>query len=129
MDKKAEYLIGGFAKRTGLSMHTLRYYEKEGLIMPRRNEAGRRVYGDGDIAWIDFIVRLKETGMPIREIQTYARLRDEGEATMPERLDMLKAHRAAICEKIKKWEANLVKMDKKIGIYEESIARMENPDQ
>jgi DNA-binding transcriptional MerR regulator len=87
------------------------------------------MYGEGDIAWIEFILRLKETGMPLREIRRYALLRYEGDATMSERLRMLCAHRDFIRGEIRKWEVNLAKMDKKIKIYEEGIARMENSDE
>lgn len=122
------YSIGMFSKATGLSVHTLRYYEKEGLIFAERDKNGRRVYFDKDIAWIEFILRLKETGMPLRDIRRYALLRYAGDETMPERLRMLRSHRESIRGEIKKWEANLANMDRKIKIYEQSIAQMENPE-
>ena len=62
------YSIGEFSKRTGLGIHTLRFYEHENLLMPIRNASNRRRYSDNDIAWVDFIKRLKETGMPIKQI-------------------------------------------------------------
>ena len=68
-----EYSIGEFSKLTGLGIHTLRYYEHENLIIPDRNSSNRRRYSDRDIAWIDFIKRLKDTGMPIKEIKRYAK--------------------------------------------------------
>ncbi len=119
------YSIGEFSAAVGLGVHTLRYYEKEGLIVAGRDKNGRRVYGEGDIAWIDFILRLKETGMPLRDIRRYALLRYKGDKTMPERLQMLKVHREFIRGEIQKWEVNLANMDKKIKIYEKSIARQE----
>lgn len=122
------YSIGEFSKVTGVSIHTLRYYEKEGLIFVKRNSAGRRIYGEGDIAWIEFILRLKETGMPLRDIRRYARLRYKGDATMPERLAMLQKHRETIRGEIQKWEENLANMDRKIKTYEKGIARIENPE-
>ncbi|MPN22466.1 putative HTH-type transcriptional regulator [bioreactor metagenome] len=119
-----KYSIGEFSRRTGLSIHTLRYYEKEKLIFAGRDEKGRRRYSEGDIAWIDFILRLKETGMPIRDIRRYAELRYQGDATMPERLRMLQKHRETIRGEIKKWETNLANMDRKIKTYEEGIAKI-----
>jgi DNA-binding transcriptional MerR regulator len=83
------YSIGEFSSITGISIHTLRYYEKENLIIPERRENGRRCYSDGDVAWIQFIKRLKDTGMPIKEIQKYARLRARGDSTLEERMEML----------------------------------------
>jgi DNA-binding transcriptional MerR regulator len=117
------YSIGEFSKATGIGIHTLRYYEKEGLITPGRSAAGRRVYGEEDIAWAAFILRLKETGMPLRSIRRYAGLRYAGDETMRERLEMLSGHRKYILEEIQKWKDNLASMDKKIKIYEEKIAR------
>ena len=70
-----EYSIGEFSKLTGLGIHTLRYYEQEGLIAPERNSGNRRCYSDKNLTWIAFIKRLKDTGMPIKEIKHYAELR------------------------------------------------------
>ena len=70
-----EYSIGEFSKLTGLGIHTLRYYEQEGLIAPERNSGNRRCYYDKDLTWIEFIKRLKDTGMSIKEIKYYAELR------------------------------------------------------
>ena len=67
-----EYSIGEFSKLTNLGIHTLRYYEHEGLIMPERNASNRRCYSDKDLTWIEFIKRLKDTGMPIKEIKHYS---------------------------------------------------------
>ncbi len=70
-----EYSIGEFSEVTGLGIHTLRYYEHEGLIAPMRNSSNRRRYSDRDIAWIDFIKRLKATGMPIKEIKVVGQIK------------------------------------------------------
>ena len=91
-----DYSIGEFSKLTGLGIHTLRYYEQENLIIPKRNAANRRSYSDSDIKWIDFIKRLKDTGMPIKEIKQYAELRAMGESTLYERMEMLINHRKAL---------------------------------
>ena len=63
-----------------------------GLITPGRNSSNRRCYSNKDLAWIEFIKRLKDTGMPIKEIQHYAKLRAEGDPTLRERMEMLTAH-------------------------------------
>lgn len=116
------YSIGAFSAISKLSIHTLRYYEKEQLIIVRRDALGRRCYTEADLSWIRFIKRLKETGMPIKEIKKYARLRYEGDSTMTQRLDMLKKHRRSVLEEKEKWESNLKNLDEKIKIYEEKIA-------
>lgn len=114
------FSIGDFSKLTGLSIDTLRYYEKENLIRPERNKHNQRQYTEKDKTWIDFIMRLKETAMPLREIQRYAKLRYAGDQTMKERLDMLHVHRESVLEKKKQLENNLKHLDQKIEIYEKA---------
>ncbi|MDD9149110.1 MULTISPECIES: MerR family transcriptional regulator [unclassified Sporolactobacillus] len=116
-----DFSIGDFAKLTGLSIYTLRYYEKEKLIFPGRDEHNQRRYTEKDKAWIEFILRLKETAMPLKDIQKYAKLRYEGDQTMEERLEMLRLHRLSILEKKKALENNLSHLDKKIEIYRRAI--------
>lgn len=117
------YAIGAFAKRTGLSADTLRYYEKEGLLQAGRDAAGRRLYTEADAQWVDFIKRLKETGMPIREIRTYAVLRDRGEETAPERMRLLEKHRAFVLAEKARWEANLSHLEAKIDCYRRRLKK------
>ena len=85
--------IGQMAKAADISEYTLRYYERKGLIRVKRDDAGRRCYEESDIEWIKFIKRLKDTGMLLKDIREYSRLRYEGNGTMPERLSMLETHR------------------------------------
>ncbi|UQZ90669.1 MerR family transcriptional regulator [Deltaproteobacteria bacterium Smac51] len=118
------YSIGQFAEATGLSAHTLRYYEKEGLIEARRGRGGQRYYSEADLRWVEFIMRLKETGMPIRKIKTYADLRAEGEPTLAARLQMLQAHREHIMAELSRWSEHLKKMDLKIEYYQEELQRL-----
>lgn len=125
-----DYSIGAFSKVIGLSIDTLRYYEKERLIQVERNTAGRRKYTDADIRWIEFIKRLKETGMPIREIRKYAGLRYQGDATMQARLQILQKHRAFVLSEREKWDENLAHLDAKIQTYKERMDQTQplNPD-
>ena len=116
-----EYSIGEFSKLTRLGIHTLRYYEHENLITPGRNSSNRRCYTDKDLAWIDFIKRLKDTGMPIKEIQHYAELRANGEATLSARMEMLISHRKALNEQINQLKEHMGKLDEKIEFYQRKI--------
>lgn len=116
-----DYSIGEFSKVTGLGIHTLRYYEHENLIIPLRNSSNRRRYSEKDIAWIAFIKRLKATGMPIKEIQKYAQLRAEGDATLPLRMEMLMQHRQSLNEQIKQLQEHEAKLDEKIAFYQQEI--------
>lgn len=74
-----------FSSLVGLSAHTLRYYEKIGLIKNvQRNSSGHRVYTAKDVKWLEFVIRLKETAMPLEEILEYARLREQGSSAVLE---------------------------------------------
>lgn len=89
--------IGDLAKRTGLSTHTLRYYERIGLLpYADRDRSGQRDFDASILTWIAFLGRLKTTGMPIRDMLRYAALRDDGEATGPARRQMLENHREQV---------------------------------
>lgn len=115
------YSIGEFSIIADLSIYTLRYYEQEKLIIPARKENGQRCYSDNDIAWIHFIKRLKDTSMPIKEIQKYAQLRAKGNSTMPQRMEMLREHRAALKNKIAHLQEHLENLDDKIDYYQTEI--------
>lgn len=117
------YTIGEFSAITGIGIHTLRYYEKENLIIPERKENGRRCYSDSDITWIQFIKRLKDTGMPIREIQKYASLRATGDTTLAQRMEMLVQHRAVLKEKMTTMQEHLDNLDDKISYYRTQLSK------
>lgn len=97
-----ELTIAEAAHRTGLSAHTLRYYERAGLLLDvaREGSSGHRRYGEGDLEWIDLVTKLRSTGMPIRQIRRYAELVRSGPGNEAERLEMLEAHRAEVLAQI-----------------------------
>lgn len=113
--------IGEISEKTGLPESTLRYYEKKGLLRVARDGGGRRDYREGDIAWIQFLLRLKETGMPLKEIRRYSELRYAGDVTMPQRLEMLRTHREYVLDQRRRWDESLHHLDEKIALYEQSI--------
>ncbi|MDU0073757.1 MULTISPECIES: MerR family transcriptional regulator [Bacillus] len=120
MDKT--FTIQQTAQLTKLSAHTLRYYEKIGLLPEiRRDQNGYREYTESDIAWIHFLLRLRETGMSIENMKTFSSLRSQGNETAEKRRDMLKTHRRKIAEDIGKLQANLEKIDDKIDYYESLV--------
>ena len=116
-----EYSIGEFSKLTGLSIHTLRYYEYEQLIVPMRNKNNILRYSDKDIAWIDFIKRLKDTGMPIIKIKEYAKLRSKGDITLSKRMEMLIQHYGFLEKQISILQEHKEKLDQKIKYYQVQI--------
>ena len=119
--------IGEMSRRTGLPESTLRYYEKQELLRVSRDSAGRRNYAGEEVAWIQFLRRLKETGMPLKDIRRYSELRYAGEGTMPERLEMLRRHREYVLNQRRRWDEYLENLDEKIGIYEQSTEGSSGP--
>ncbi|NHT75537.1 MerR family transcriptional regulator [Rhizobium sp. PP-F2F-G38] len=110
--------IGELAKRSGLSAHTIRYYERIGLLpYADRDGSSQRDYDAAILIWIAFLRRLKATGMPIREMLLYAELRSRGPATEPERRVLLEQHRNRVGEHIADLQANLLVLDAKISGY------------
>lgn len=122
------YSIGEFSKITNISNYTLRYYEKEKLIIPSREKNGRRSYSENDITWIEFIKKLKDTKMPIKEIKKYAEFRNQGNPTMKMRMDMLTEHRIKLKEEISKLNKHLLNLDDKIEFYRTSIEQLKDSE-
>jgi len=111
------------AEITGLSVYTLRYYERIGLIHPiERAENTHRRYTDADLGWIDFLNKLRAMGMSIQEMQTYAELQRQGDVSLPERVEMLKALRSKVESCMQELQANMNLMCYKIELYEGIIA-------
>ena len=116
--------IAEAARRTGVSVHTLRYYERAGLVVSPidRTSGGRRRYRQLDLKWIVICTKLRATGMPIRGIRRYAELVAAGPGNETERLALLEAHRAEVLAKLAEIRENLEIIDRKIGIYRGSLA-------
>lgn len=111
--------IAEAARRTGVSVHTLRYYERAGLVVTAidRTAGGRRRYHQLDLDWITVCTRLRATGMPIKTIRRYAELVSTGRGNEQERLALLEAHRAEVNGKLAELRENLQLIEHKIGVY------------
>jgi DNA-binding transcriptional MerR regulator len=119
----ATLTISDAARASGLSAHTLRYYERAGLLDPvDRAESGHRRYAEEDLARIQFLSKLRSTGMPIRQIREYAELIRRGDDTHEARLALLEAHRDAVRAQLAETERNLELIDYKIDFYRERLA-------
>ena len=107
------------AQSTGLSSHTLRYYERCGLIAPvGRSATGHRRYSADDLRWIEFLNKLRLTGMPIRQMQQYAALvRSHPDSAFGQRRQILEDHREAVAAQIQQLQDNLAVIDWKIQHY------------
>jgi DNA-binding transcriptional MerR regulator len=115
-----EMTIAEAAERSGLSAHTLRYYERIGLIHPvDRGTNGHRRYGRDDLEWLDLLIKLRTTGMPIRQMVDYAELVRQGPETVARRRAMLEGHRAEITARMAELEDTAAVLDRKIAMYHE----------
>lgn len=123
MNTKHDLLtIQQVAEATGLSVHTLRYYERVGLIHPiGRMENTHRRYTDADVGWINFLNKLRATGMTIQQMQRYAELQRAGGGTLPQRLDMLKALREQVEAHLAEMHQHLEVICYKIDLYQQEV--------
>jgi DNA-binding transcriptional MerR regulator len=114
--------IADAARVSGVSAHTLRYYERAGLIDGvDRADSGHRRYSDEDLAWIEVLQCLRATGMPIRSIRRYAELVRAGEGNEAERLALLEQHRSAVRAQLAQARGHLAFIERKIAIYQEKL--------
>ena len=116
--------IAEAARRTGVSVHTLRYYERAGLVVTPvdRTVGGRRRYHRFDIDWIVICTRLRATGMPIKTIRRYAQLVSAGRGNEHERLALMEAHRADVTARLAEMHKHLELIDHKIDVYRGRLA-------
>lgn len=116
--------IAEAAERSGLSTDTLRYYERDGLLLRPvpRSSSGHRRYEEPDLRWIELLTRLRSTGMPIREVRRYADLVRAGAGNEAQRLELLRAHRRLVLDQLAEVTEHLGAIEKKIGIYEDVLA-------
>lgn len=111
------------AAACGITVHTLRYYERAGLLTDvPRSGAGRRRYGERELTSVRFIARLRATGMPVLEIKRYADLVRAGAHTEGRRLDVLLEHRAALERALDVQREHLAAIETKIALYREHLA-------
>ena len=123
---ESQLSIDEVAKRTGLTAYTLRYYERIGLIAPvGRTAGGQRRYAASDMAWIEFLLRLRTTHMPIGKMQAFAKLRGAGDSTVPDRRQMLEEHLTDVLAEIEAMRQSAEALQAKIEHYrslEQSLA-------
>ena len=112
--------IAEMSEATGLTTHTLRYYEREGLMLAAidRASSSHRRYSSADIGWVTFLTKLRSTGMPIRDMKRYVELVRTGDTTTRDRLELLVAHRERVLAQLDEVTASLAAIDRKITSYE-----------
>ncbi|MFI6582158.1 MerR family transcriptional regulator [Embleya sp. NPDC050493] len=123
-----KYSIGEVVERTGLTAHTLRWYERIGLMRhvnrqgPRTGGNGngrgsRRRYSDHDLDWLEFVGKMRLTGMPVADMLRYAELVRRGDETRPDRRELLEDHREEVRNRISDLQSCLLVIDHKIRMY------------
>ncbi|WP_036139188.1 MULTISPECIES: MerR family transcriptional regulator [unclassified Luteibacter] len=111
--------IAEAALATGLTVHTLRYYEQIGLIDPVPRRSGQRIYGENELAMLRFVVHMRATGMSMRTLQEYSELRREGETpeSIRRRGDLLARHAAFLRGELVTLTETIARLDTKIAMY------------
>ncbi|MFE6870372.1 MerR family transcriptional regulator [Kitasatospora sp. NPDC057692] len=123
-DGTPRHTIGEVSAASGLTAHTLRWYERIGLLDPvDRSASGQRRYCDADLHRLAFLGRLRLTGMPVADMLRYVELARAGERTSADRRDLLLAHREAVRQQIADLHATLAVLDHKIDVYDGRLAR------
>jgi DNA-binding transcriptional MerR regulator len=125
-DTRTAMSISDVAERTGLTTHTLRYYEREGLMLTpvERASSTHRRYTEADVTWVTFLTKLRSTAMPIATMREYVVLARQGDVTEPERLELLLLHRMAVVRQLEEMTASLAAIDYKIDLYQQNVARV-----
>lgn len=117
MQAEKMFTIAEVAQQTGISPDTLRYYEQLGLLSVARNENNYRAYAQHDIQWIAFLMRLKATGMPLKDMQELILLKSKGDSTIPQRKAIMERHKQRVLQRLALLQDELKNLDAKIDYY------------
>lgn len=116
------YTIAEAAQRSGLSAHTLRFYDKEGLLpYVDRTSSGIRSFKESDFEWLHIINCLKDTGMPIKKIREFIDLCMHGDDTLEQRLEFLRNHKLNVEQQMKELKMHMKTINHKISYYETAV--------
>jgi DNA-binding transcriptional MerR regulator len=120
--------IGMLAKRTGRTVHAIRWYEAQGLIPGvKRDGGGRRVYSERHQSWLELIERLRLTGMSIAQIREYTALVEQGSATLKQQQALLEAHREKVRSTVADWTRAMRLISRKIDFYDACVGSGKRP--
>lgn len=117
--------IGQVAERFGLSVHALRFYEREGILAEpiRRDPGGRRVYSEDDLEWLEMCLMLRATGMPLQAIRSYTELVKQGDGNEQQRVALLRQHEQVVSDQIAQLNQCLDMIRYKLGCYGEILGQ------
>ncbi|MFI8684936.1 MerR family transcriptional regulator [Rossellomorea sp. NPDC077527] len=117
-----DYSIGQVAKMNNMTISQLHYYDRQGLLpFIKRTDSGDRTFDEGSLKFLEMILCLKNTGMPIKKIREFVQWTMDGERTLPERMEMMLEQERNVRQQIKDMEANLEKIQMKIKRYENEM--------
>jgi DNA-binding transcriptional MerR regulator len=120
-----ELSIGDVARRTGLSVHALRFYEREGLLLSQhvaRGTGGHRRYTSLEVNWLRICIKLRRSGMPLAKIRRFAELVREGPGNEEQRLELLREQQRHVENQLAELEECLQVISRKVGVYEQHLA-------
>jgi DNA-binding transcriptional MerR regulator len=117
------YTISQIAEKMGVTVYTLHYYDKEGLLpFVDRNRNGARVFKDSDFGWLDTITALKNTGMPLKQIRQYIEWVMEGDSTIAQRFECIKNQKKLVKKQLEELKDYAELLDYKEWYYETALA-------
>ncbi|REK74816.1 MerR family transcriptional regulator [Paenibacillus paeoniae] len=120
------YTIKDISTRTGITAHTLRFYEKQGVLpYAERTEQGIRMFGESSIEWIETILALRSTGIPLAELKLYVDLYKEGDSTLKKRKEIMNDHKVKVEEQIHQLIKTLGRINYKMALYDVQLEELE----
>lgn len=125
VNNESLYSIGDVSARTGLSVHALRYYEREQLLIGpvERSSSGRRLYSQVDVDWLEIVTKLRGSGMPLEQLRRFVALVRLGPGNEADRLNILREHRERVRRQVRELEECLSVIDGKVGTYETHVEK------
>lgn len=120
------YTVRDISKKTGVTTHTLRFYEKQGVLpYAERTENGFRMYDESSIEWIETILALRSTGIPLAELKHYVDLYKEGDSTLQKRKEVMNNHKVKVEEQILQLIKTLGRINYKMALYDIQLEELE----
>ncbi|BBI33467.1 MerR family transcriptional regulator [Cohnella abietis] len=120
------YTVKDISTRTGITAHTLRFYEKQGVLpYAERTEQGIRMYDESSIEWIETILALRSTGIPLAELKLYVDLYKEGDSTLQRRKEIMNNHKVKVEEQMLQLIKTLGRINYKMALYDVQLEQLE----
>ncbi|UQZ32730.1 MerR family transcriptional regulator [Paenibacillus sp. PK3_47] len=120
------YTVKDISTKTGITAHTLRFYEKKGVLpYAERTENGVRIYDESSIEWIETILALRSTGISLEELKEYVELFKEGDSTLLQRKELLNNHKVKVEEQLQQLINTLGRINYKMALFDVQLEQLE----